>query len=239
MKKVVVIVLAAALIFCLAACSAPAEQSEAPAETAGGWTIRTENGMTMMTEESATAWTGGFISSPDIAGDEGYEPIALLGTQVVAGTNYMFLARRFMDENAEHELCTVVIYEDLEGNDKILSITPFDLASKLDSEGTDSEQGLAGGYTVNEEIDKTACLTDDETAAFEKATEGLAGVGYTPVTVLASQVVAGENLAYLAKGVTVTAEPVTNLYIVNVYKDLEDGASINNICVLNLAELTE
>ena len=244
MKKIIAILLVLVLVVCFAACSAP-EVAPAPAEVpeepgtevAGGWTINTENGLDSMPEKAATAWYG---AMGELTGAS-YDPLALLGTQVVAGTNYMFLAREtLVTKEPVTKLAVVVIYEDLQGNDELLNVYDFKLDKYLSAEnsGSQAEQGLAGGFTVNEDIDKTADVSAEDKAAFEKAFDGLTGVGYTPVTVLASQVVAGQNLAFLAKGVTVPAEPVTKLYIVNVYKDLNDGASINNICELNLADLT-
>ncbi|MBQ1355997.1 MAG: hypothetical protein IIY72_05910, partial [Solobacterium sp.] len=72
-------------------------------------------------------------------------------------------------------------------------------------------------------------LTDDDKAHFEAAMEGLTGVGYTPVAVLARQVVSGENTAYLALGTTVTETPVTDFYVVVVYNNLQGGSEILSI----------
>ena len=49
-----------------------------------------------------------------------YEPIALLGTQIVSGTNYSILARgKAVVPDAEPSYEIITIYEDLEGNAKI------------------------------------------------------------------------------------------------------------------------
>ena len=73
---------------------------------------------------------------------------------------------------------------------------------------------LLGGWTAC--ADYNHMMADDDTARFETALEGLLGVNYTPVTVLATQVVNGTNYAYLAAGQTVTAEPVNGWYVVVV-----------------------
>lgn len=52
-----------------------------------------------------------------------YTPIALLGTQVVAGTNYQVLcAAEVVVPDAETEYAVVTIYEDLEGNVEVTDI---------------------------------------------------------------------------------------------------------------------
>ena len=89
-----------------------------------------------------------------------------------------------------------------------------------------SAETLAGGWTlhdIHEEIDETAL------AAFEKAFEGFAGVGYEPVALLATQVVAGVNYCFLCKATTVTYPPVESWAYVYIYADLEGGATITTI----------
>lgn len=57
-----------------------------------------------------------------------YEPMALLGTQVVAGTNYCVLARLTpVVPNATAHWGLVYIYEDLEGNAKLMSVKDVEL----------------------------------------------------------------------------------------------------------------
>ncbi len=244
MKKILIITLSLILIIGLVGCNKkedepiPTDPIPQEEEHAGGWQINSENSLTTMPQEAATAWTG---AMEGMAG-AGYEPVALIGTQLVAGTNYMFIAREtLVTQNPVVKLAAVVVYADLEGNSSITSVKELDLESLTSKEnsGAAPETGLAGGWTVFEDMDKMADVSSEDTDTFNKALEGLTGVGYTPVTVLGTQVVAGENLAYLAKGTMVTANPVANAYVISVYKDLEGNASVNNICVLNLADLKE
>ncbi|MBP5279700.1 MAG: DUF4430 domain-containing protein [Erysipelotrichaceae bacterium] len=71
-------------------------------------------------------------------------------------------------------------------------------------------------------------LNEDDKARFEKAVEGLLGVEYTPIQVLASQVVSGRNYAYLAQGTTVTATPKKAFYILKVYEDLDGKVELSS-----------
>ena len=95
---------------------------------------------------------------------------------------------------------------------------------------------IAGGWQTAE-IGRIQ-LTDDEKAVFDKGMEGIVGVSYEPVCVLATQLVAGTNYAFLAYGTTVTANPESSYYIVAVNEDLDGNAElkgINKLDVLNIA----
>ena len=98
-----------------------------------------------------------------------------------------------------------------------------------------SPEALAGGWTVNESYNEL--LADDDKARFEKAIEGLVGVGYTPIQVIGTQVVNGTNYAYLASGTTVTAEPVSGYYIVNVNESSSGEISVVNIAQIDIADV--
>lgn len=94
---------------------------------------------------------------------------------------------------------------------------------------------LAGGWQTWETFNEL--LTDEETEIFNKAMEGLVGVGYNPIRVLATQLVNGTNYAYLAQGTTITAVPVTDYYIVVVYKDMNGNAELKAINKLEVPDL--
>ena len=84
-----------------------------------------------------------------------------------------------------------------------------------------------GGWNVPEE--NVVVLNDDEAAIFADAIEGLTGVGYEPIAVVATQVVAGTNRAFLCKGTLVTPEGGTGWYIVTIYTNLEGVSEILSI----------
>ena len=92
--------------------------------------------------------TGGWSAteSPEITGEvqalmdkamEGllgvdYTPVAYLGTQVVAGTNYCILCQaRAVYPGAEPYYALVILYEDLNGGAEILDIRPVDIGEIL------------------------------------------------------------------------------------------------------------
>ena len=103
------------------------------------------------------------------------------------------------------------------------------------TETAENAGALLGGWTVNTEYN--SMMADNDVARFEKALEGLVGVGYTPVTILATQVVNGTNHAYLAKGTTVTAEPVDGWYVVVVNENSAGEISLVNIKQIDVADI--
>ena len=104
--------------------------------------------------------------------------------------------------------------------------------------GSDIEESdVAGGFGINKDIDNLC--TSEQTELFNKAMEGMTGVGYTPIVELGSQVVAGKNHMYLAKGTTVTATPKTNLYCVVIYEDLQGNLEVQKINQLDMTMFTE
>lgn len=234
MKKLLVALL---VLLMLVGCSAKEEpEVEEPTiedpvgpvgPVAGGWTINTE--LPEMNDAIFDKARQGIDGAS-------YSPLFILGTQVVAGTNYQYLCySKAVVPNAEASFKVVTVYKGLgeEPEIQILNIADFEVTDFTGEQGETTPAGMMGGFTEVEELPNF--LSEEENAVFEKAFEGLDGVGYTPVAKLASQVVAGTNYAFLAMGKTMSAEPTTHLYVVNVYADLDGNATVNNICGLNLA----
>ena len=102
-----------------------------------------------------------------------YEPIALLGTQVVSGTNYKILYRKISIGSADavDTYGIGTIYVDLQNNVEVLDAEETGIPTHLDE----------GGWTTYDVTD----LTDDEKTAFQDAFNGMTGVSYDPIAVIA------------------------------------------------------
>ena len=86
---------------------------------------------------------------------------------------------------------------------------------------------MAGGWEIiPHEAEE---LTEDAQAAFDKAAEGLVGVKYTPVALMATQPVAGTNYCILCQVSPVVPEPELEWALVYVYADLQGNAEIMNV----------
>lgn len=86
-------------------------------ELVGGWTQPASPAITKEVQAAFDKAMEGFTGVS-------YKPVELLGTQVVAGTNYHFLCdAQVVYPGAEPYQAMVTIYEDLDGNASILDIT--------------------------------------------------------------------------------------------------------------------
>ena len=152
-----------------------------------------------------------------LAGME-YEPLAVIGTQVVAGTNYCILCRgKATVPDAKTCIVLVYIYEDLQGNAEITG-----------SKTIIGDEILDGGWSANSG-DTDIAKNADVKKAFEKSTETLTGAVLEPVAYLGSQVVAGSNYRLLCKSTATVPGAETEYALVTVYADLNGNAEISDI----------
>ncbi len=152
---------------------------------------------------------------------DGYNhtPVLLLGTQVVAGTNYCFLTTSTIQaNNAAKEMKLTYINVDPSGSANFIK----DTVLKLPGVGEGGEK--VGGWAYAE----STVITDDIFKVMEKATETLTGATYEPVAYIGSQVVAGTNHAILCKSTPSVAElnGATTYVLVYVYEDLQGKCEI-------------
>ena len=92
-----------------------------------------------------------------------------------------------------------------------------------------ANEPLAGGWTPAENFGE---LTEERLAVFRKGMETLLGVDYAPLAYLGSQVVAGKNHVFLAKGTAVTRALPVSYALVYLYEDLQGGVKV--LTVANL-----
>ncbi len=212
MRKIAVLVLIAAMQMSIVsygeekAGSINNFEQESDAETLGGWEVEQT---TKVTQEAADALNKALEG---MTGAD-YEPIALLATQVVAGTNYAILCKVTpVYPDADGSYCVVYVYSDLEGNAELLRVQEL---------GT-TEEEAEGAYIPANDEEVIAGAKD----ALDKASEELEGITYEPVEVIAYQVVAGTNYLILCKGTPVYPDAESAFYLVTVYEDLEGNAEI-------------
>lgn len=248
MKKKVtaIIVMAALAAFALAACGQKKEMAvpsssaaepapvisgsgaDLPGMLVGGWTLYEAAADAYSTAEATAALEKALANDPDAK----YELVSLLGTQVVAGTNYEFLcAEPPATPDAAPTLSFVVVYEDLEGNAEITHAEVLDLGTFEGAENPTDEtqfEQLAGGWTIPQNISGEA-LPEEVATAYEQAMKD--ETGYTPVVLLASQVVAGANYAILAFDQDAPC-------LVYIYAPLEGDAELTSIYKINMGEFS-
>ncbi len=99
----------------------------------------------------------------------------------------------------------------------------------------DITDSTLGGWQTYETYEDR--MKDKELKIFDKAMEGIDGVAYVPLRLLASQPVSGMNYAFLAQGVTVTAVPSVDYYIIVIYVDTEGNEDIKAINKLSVPDV--
>lgn len=160
-----------------------------------------------------------------------YEPIAYLGSQVVAGINYAILCKgEAVIPDAEPAYEIVYVYEDLEGNAEVTG-------NKMLVGGQD-DKAMDGAYEANDgdaAIDRNA----DVKAVFDKAFDGLAGASYEPVAYLGSQVVEGTNYLGLFRETPAVQNPVPEFDLVTAYEDLDGNVTLEDIETVDLGDMDE
>ena len=230
MKRIIALVLAGLLIFLLAACG----QKQADTKTEQKEEATAPEAAEEVTEKTAPI-VGGWSAaeSPEVPDEikallekaaEGmvgaeYEPVAYLGSQVVAGTNYRLLCRITpVVPDAVSHYGIVTLYEDLDGNVSITDI--FD--SQAEGEALSGE--LSGAW----ENPESPVVTDEAKAALDKALEKLTGAEYEPIALLATQLVSGTNYSILCEVTPVVPDAASSFVIVHVYQDLEGNAEITD-----------
>jgi len=181
----------------------------------GGWNGNIEN---IALDENQKAKDAFEKATSELTGMV-FEGIYLLGTQVVAGTNYCILARGTATvPDAIPGYSLVYVYEDLQGGSEVLKIDPL-LESDGDVDGGWSANTGDPAYENNVEVKD----------AFEKALANMviAGGEMEPVAYLGSQVVGGYNYLVLCKVRAVVEDPSVELALVTIYVDPEGNASIS------------
>lgn len=202
----------------------------------GGWETILANTKVNIDEDTAKLFESAKASYTSIE----LEPVALLGNQVVAGTNRMFLAKGYQkgdEANAEYKM--VIVYTDLQNNSSITKVTDFNYLKYSNENVEGNEDILAGGWTVSLPT-AGARLDNNIQTAFDNATSTLAGVVYYPITTLGKQIVAGTNYAILCFGAPSYGEPERGtINVVTIYEDLSGSAQITSQAYVNLADFNK
>ena len=154
-----------------------------------------------------------------------YEPVALLGTQIVSGTNYCFLCKPTVAaNNAAGSFVYTYIYVDLQG--KAIFLKDERVVLPGTEAANDDGTPMVGGWSYAE----SAAITDEIKNAVYKAVEAKGGDAYEPVAYIGSQVVAGTNHAILCKTMPSVSgqDTASSLVIVYVYEDLQGNCEITD-----------
>ena len=211
-----------------AAVSAAEAAADTEAEIVGGYEITEspeavlDDELKAVFEEAAAQWDG--------AG--GMKPVALLGTQIVSGTNYAFLAQNICDGKVKY--LVAIVYQDLKGGVELSKVTDIEVTAE--NFGAPTENGLAGGWQIAENNYAAPNRTDMEILA--DAEQGLTDTPSQLIAKLGQQVVSGMNYICLCKTAANEEEPYGKLMMVTVYQDLDGKSEITDSADFNIADFT-
>ena len=235
-KKLLILTIVLTLCVVITGCGKEEEKEKENNEVVGGWeTVLTDKQVGLDEEELKL-----FNSAKEKYVGVDLEPIAVLGTQVVAGTNYMFLAKGTpVVQNPETSYKIVIIYKDLQGNSSITKVSDFDYTKYINKNIENDSKKLMGGWTVSS-TGKLNMLDDEELeASWEKATETLTGISYNPIAIVGKQIVSGTNYAILCYAKASANELPESIYLVTFYKDLNGNQEITYQSYVDLAEFNQ
>lgn len=236
LKKLIALILSLAFAIALVSCVKPAKSEESkedsenlgsetnlePEEVSpddegpitGGWTPAESPEITDEIRAMVEKAASGFVGAA-------YIPVAYLASQVVAGYNHAILCRVSpASPNPVETYAIVYIYEDLEGGAQITDVNDSGVPTNIPPDKT-----LSGGWAQAE----SPAVTDEAMAVFDKALEGIVGMSYTTVAMLATQVVAGMNYCFLCNANGTYPDADSNYVLVKVYEDIEGNANVTSI----------
>ena len=202
MKKLSALLLAFTMLLALSACG-QAKTDNSPA-VVGGWTVTKD---AKLSDEAKAAFDKALEGRTGVS----YEPVALLGTQVVSGTNYCILCQaQVVYPGAEPYYALVYVYADLKGGAELLDIVVLDIGDIAETgevkAAEAAPQALMGGWSVDRDS--------------KLQVEG--GLLH-----LASQVVNGTNHCFLCEGCKLAF----------VYESLDGKTELKNTVTLDLGAL--
>ena len=154
----------------------------------------------------------------------GYDPVAYVASQVVAGTNHLILCTVAPTApGAEAHYALVTVYEDLEGGASIIEVLESDTECPI----RDDPDGavISGGFHAPE----TPVITERVKEALTNAQRGSDGDKYEPVAVLAEQMVAGTNYILLCRVVPSGDDPLHEYRIVTLYAGFGNDTEITGV----------
>ena len=124
MRKLTAMLMALMMLFGIgAACAEGGEEVALGGGLAGGWAAAED---ATVTEELKAIFDKALEGLVGVD----YTPVLLLGSQVVAGTNYAFLCKgTVVYPDAQPSWYIIYIYADLEGNDQLVNIMEFDFGA--------------------------------------------------------------------------------------------------------------
>ena len=169
----------------------------------------------------------------------GFEPVQLLATQTVSGTNYAYLAYAtfVLGTPEQYSYVIVHLYEDLEGNlelmrDDVLDVNDIKTVEELDSK-------LIGSWKTADN-DAAGVTTEEADDAFMEAfnnpeSEIEIGNAVTIALLGTAEEAGSVTYRYLVRATTEQLNPEKAYFVVDVKKEGDSTPVVTDIAMLDLA----
>lgn len=231
MKKLLIMALCLLCLFTVA-CGKKEEKKDEDKTIVGGWeTVLASQDKNM--QEDVVNY---FNDAKGTYAGLNLDLVALLGKQVVAGNNYMYLAKGYQPgEEAKATYKVVIVYHDLEGKNTITKVNDFDYIKYVNENIDANNEEVTGGWEVESSGRPYTIFEESEYTFYDKATETLTGMNFKPVALLGKQLVAGNNYAVLCYGAATVPDAKENVYVLTIYEDLQGNAEVTGIAYVDLS----
>ena len=180
----------------------------------GGWTI--PDSIAITGDQQAA-----FDQAIKTEQDYPFKAIFVLATQVVSGTNYVFLCQSTAEKNGY-----TLAYVNVDPSGKASLIKD----DRIILPGTESGEQLAGGWSYAETPDISLELND----VLNKGLEKLIGVDYVGIALIGTQVVAGTNYAVLYRTTVLDGNSTTKYQLVYFNEDLQGNVTVTENVDINI-----
>ncbi len=192
---------------------------------AGGWEVNT--GSTSISKNAAAK--AAFKKATAGLLGVSYQPIAVLGTQAVAGTKYAILCKATpVIPDAAPDITIMYIYENVDGT---VDINGFQTIISGGDKG--GFKANTGKFTIKNKKNKAVY------SAYKKAMKELVGVDYKPVLYLGSQNKSGSNYMILCRSKAVYPNAPYEWSLVTVSKSAKGKVKLGDVQTLELGNTDE
>lgn len=159
-------------------------------------------------------------------------PISLIGTQVVSGTNYMFLCKG--EDSKTTKWVLVTIYLDPSNNAEVKNVKYLNLNKYVNVNTDSTNTQTLGGWSVYKGIVSNLDTNIEE--VFNKAVSDNEKMAYIPIALLGEQIVAGTNYAVLALGQSLDNPDAYSINVLTIYSKLDGTASLTSSAYVPLGQ---
>ena len=192
---------------------------------AGGWEVNT--GSTSISKNAA-AKAAFKKATAELLGVS-YQPIAVLGTQAVAGTKYAILCKATpVIPDAAPDITIMYIYENVDGT---VDIDGFQTIISGGDKG--GFKANTGKFTIKNKKNKAVYST------YKKAMKELVGVDYKPVLYLGKQTKSGSSYMILCRSQAVYPNAPYEWSLVTVSKSAKGKVKLGDVQTLELGNTDE